>query len=107
LRDFGLEYHPQLIILQYYMNDFNDSLPRKSAINDYYVAFYNYIINRSILVLKTRQLREMISHTIFHDIRRKYFINTLNDNDPKNTMNYLTAKPDDNEVNAFNYLKLI
>jgi lysophospholipase L1-like esterase len=105
LKDIGLKYHPKFIILVFFNADFERCVPpKKPSIVNYYIALHNIIVNRSISYMRLRQLIDMFNYQLFHNIRRQYFRNTLNDQPLQDTRNYLNNRSD-NDVCAFTLIK--
>lgn len=89
------------------MNDFFDCLPKEVSIKNNFIAFKNIILNKSITYMKVRQLFSGFIYVLVHDIRRKYFINTLNDQEPRNVKKLLLENKINEEIEAFKLIKLI
>lgn len=107
LKDIGLKYNPQIIILQFYMNDFFDCLPKEVSMKNTFIALKNIILNKSISYIKLRQLWDGFTYILVHDIRRKYFGNTLDDQEPRNVKKFLLTNKINEEIEAFKLINLI
>jgi lysophospholipase L1-like esterase len=111
LEEDGLAYRPELIVLQFYMNDFSISSPHPDpgAIrwSDRLTAVKNRLVYKSALYLRAQQLLLGASYLLFHDARRRYFPQTLNPNQPRSQSAYLEAHPDDAALPTFTALAAI
>ena len=57
--------------------------------------------------MRLRQIFDGLTYWFFHNARRNYFIESLNDEDPRNAKKYLVSLPEDKDIKAFEYLKRI
>lgn len=107
LRDFGMKYKPQLILLQFYVNDLLDSdrasTPKSQSADwgGWITALRNRLLSRSLLYLKLRQAFDRALFLLVHDARRRHFPTTLNGADLANGREYLLQRPNDADVPAF------
>jgi len=115
LKEIGLKFKPDQIILQLYMNDFYNSSNNikktdstnnlRTAVNTL-VALKNMVINQSALFRRLRQIVQRTNYICFHNFRRKYFINTLNDREPQSINNlFMQFKIED--IISFQHIKEI
>jgi lysophospholipase L1-like esterase len=107
----GLEYRPEVIVLQFYMNDFSISSPHPRFgdvhWSDRLAALKNRLVYKSALYLRAQQLLLGASYLLFHDVRRRHFPRTLNAAQPKFQSAYLAAHPDDATLPTFTALAAI
>jgi lysophospholipase L1-like esterase len=107
LEKIGLDYRPNLVILNFYMNDYFDALRGEVTTVNRLVAIKNILLNKSMTYMRLRQIFDGLTYWLFHNMRRNYFIESLNDEEPKNIKKYLISHPNDKDVRAFEYLKRI
>ena len=111
LEEDGLEYRPEVIVLQFYMNDFSISSPHPRfgdvQWSDRLAALKNRLVYKSALYLRAQQLLLGASYLLFHDARRRYFPRTLNADQPRFQSAYLAAHPDDATLPTFTALAAI
>ena len=113
LKKIGLGLQPELIILQLYMNDFqemknqNNNVPTttqptiRPSISQRFFILKELIFSKSAFLRRVRQICQMFSHRMFHDFRRTHFINTLNDKEPKERMELFISNPQDQDIDGF------
>jgi len=113
LEKIGLGLRPELIILQLYMNDFqemkkqNNNTPSitppliRLSLSQRFFILKELIFSKSAFLRRVRQICQMVTHRMFHDFRRTHFINTLNDAEPKERMELFTSHPQDQEIDGF------
>ncbi|ETR66380.1 MAG: hypothetical protein OMM_05679 [Candidatus Magnetoglobus multicellularis str. Araruama] len=109
LKDIGLKFKPDQIILQLYMNDFykkSSSEPenKTETITNKFIALKNMIVNQSALFRRIRQLIQIISYNLFHDLRRIHFPDTLNDSEPQSICN-LFKQFQNEDIESFQYIQ--
>jgi lysophospholipase L1-like esterase len=99
LEEDGLKYHPRVVVLEFFMNDFSISsaIPRPSDVSwpDRLAALKNRLLYKSALFLRAQQLVLGGSYLLFHDARRNHFPQSLNTGEPAGEVAKLTAHPDD------------
>jgi lysophospholipase L1-like esterase len=108
LREDGLAYRPDLIVLQFYMNDFSLSSPNpqvaRPGFKDRLTAIKNRVVYKSALYLRAQQAALGLSYLLLHDARRRYFPASLNADQPLADAAYLAGRPDDGAVPTFQTL---
>jgi len=110
LKNIGLKFKPDQIILQLYMNDFyrrntnNKPMNMIETITNNLIALKNMVINQSAFFRRFRQLGQKINFILFHDIRRKYFTDTLNDSEPQ-AISKLFMQYQLGEIESFQYIQ--
>ncbi|HEV3459564.1 MAG TPA: SGNH/GDSL hydrolase family protein [Thermoanaerobaculia bacterium] len=111
LEEDGLGYRPDVILLQFYMNDFSISSPHPRAAagswGDRLLAAKNRLLYKSALYLRAQQLLLGASYLLLHDARRRYFPQTLNADEPRAQTAYLAAHPGDASLPTFTALGAI
>jgi lysophospholipase L1-like esterase len=108
----GLGYRPELVILQFYMNDFAISgkggvAPPPPSLLARLDAIKNRFVYRSALYRRLHQAGTGLSFLLLHDLRRNRFPESLNDGEPAEKIAYLAATPDDGAVAAFRVVREI
>jgi lysophospholipase L1-like esterase len=110
LKRTGLKFRPELIVLQLYMNDFRprvqSSPSRTQVLRQRLYVFKEQVMSRIALLRRGRQAVQMLSYELFHDLRRKYFVDTLNDADPKGKAKMFSRLPDE-DIDGFNDVEQI
>ena len=115
LRTDGLKHRPELVILEFYMNDFSipsagskgaPAPPPPSLLNRL-AALKNRIVYKSALYRRLYQAGTGLTFVLFHDLRRNRYPGTLNDDEPRNKSAFLAATPDDGAVAAFRLIREI
>lgn len=115
LREDGLKHRPDLVVVQFYMNDFSIPSPGDGGATpaipptvwQKLMALKNRLVYRSALYLRLQQAGQRASFALLHDVRRERFPESLNDDEPRNKTEFLAAHPDDREVAAFRVLSEI
>jgi len=114
LREDGLPLRPEVVILQFYMNDFSIAPPPKPgaaapppSLGQRLTALKNRLLFRSALYRRLYQTGTGLSFALFHDLRRRRFPETLNDAEPRGQSARLRATPDDADVAAFREVRAI
>jgi lysophospholipase L1-like esterase len=111
LREDGLRHRPDLLVLQFYMNDFSLSSPKVDVppptVSDRLLGLKNRLVSSSVLYLRAQQAAIGLSYRLFHDLRRRRFPETLNADEPRLQRAYLAAHPDDATVPTFAALAAI
>lgn len=107
----GLRLRPELVLVQFYMNDLATpagppGAPPPPAFGDRLIALKNRLLYRSALYRRLHQAALGMTYVLFHDLRRR-FPGTLNDAEPRGDLAYLAAHPDDETVPAFRALRRI
>lgn len=114
LREDGLPLQPEVVILQFYMNDF--SIPRRPgpgaaapppSLGQRLTALKNRLLYSSALYRRLHQAGAGLAYALFHDLRRRRFPETLNDAEPRTKSELLRATPDDEDVAAFREIRKI
>lgn len=112
LKKIGLKLQPELILLQLYMNDFqinknnrncNAEQPKlvRLSLSQRFFVLKELMFSNLAFLLRVRQTCQMFSHRMFHDIRRVYFPNTLNDKEPKERMEVFISCKEDQNIDGF------
>jgi len=110
LKRTGLKFRPELIVLQLYMNDFQprvESAPsRMEVLRQHLFVLKEHVVLRIALLRRGRQAIQMLSYNLFHDLRRKYFVYTLNDTDLRRKADMFRLLTDE-DINGFNDVEQI
>jgi hypothetical protein len=61
-------------------------------------------VSSSALLRRIRQLKDMVVYHSLHDLRRKYFLDSLNDFEPRITLGRLTGVPSMDEIGGVDAL---
>jgi lysophospholipase L1-like esterase len=105
LREDGLKYRPGLVVVQFYMNDFATpgaaAPPAPPSVSDRLTAVKNRFVYKSALYRRLNEAVGRLGYVCFHDLRRRHFPETLNDNEPRGDRERLLANPDDRSIAAF------
>jgi lysophospholipase L1-like esterase len=114
LREDGLPHHPDRIVLQFYMNDLTIAPPRRPGApsppagwRDRLTAAKNRFVYKSAVYLRVQQAALGLSYLLLHDARRRYFPDSLNADEPRSDVSYLTKNPDDRTLPTFQALAAI
>jgi lysophospholipase L1-like esterase len=113
LREDGLALRPELVIVQFYMNDFSiaqpsaGSPPAPPTLGQRLTALKNRVLYSSALYRRLHQAGAGLAFLLVHDVRRRHFPETLNDAEPRGQSAMLRATPDDADVAAFRALREI
>ncbi len=115
LREDGLKHRPELVVVQFYMNDLSVPAPGDGAATpaappsvwQRLMALKNRVVYHSALYLRLQQAGQRAAFVLLHDVRRERFPETLNDAEPRNKTEFLAAHPDDRAVAAFRVLSEI
>lgn len=105
----GLRYRPELVIVQFYMNDFAISSLKAGPAGTFFdrlAAVRNRLLYRSALWRRVHQAATGLTFALAHDVRRLRFPETLNDAEPRGKRAYLATTPDE-RVEAFAALRQI
>ncbi len=110
LKEDGLKHRPELVLLQFYMNDFaipapGGLVPPPPSLLTRLSALKNRLVFKSALYRRLHQAGTGLSFALFHDVRRNRWAHTLNDGEPRGKTAYLAAKPDDGAVAAFRSIR--
>jgi len=112
LKEDGLPLKPELVIVQFVMNDF--SIPASGggpapppSFGDRLTAVKNRLVYRSALYRRLHQAGTGLAYLAAHDARRRWFADTLNDSQPREQLAMLKATPDDGRIAAFRALAAI
>ena len=106
-REDAARLRPVLVVTQFYMNDFEQlsveprSTPPRPGLGARLVAAKNLYLNRSALFRRGRQGILRANYLLLHDLRRRRFPDTLNDDEPHRQLAYLNERPDDAAIPAF------
>jgi lysophospholipase L1-like esterase len=103
----GLADRPQVIVLQFYMNDFSSAARTPHPVQDAanrIAALKNQLVYKSALYRRIHQAVTGLTFSLFHDLRRNRFPGTLNDAEPQDKRAYLAATPDE-AIEAFQALR--
>lgn len=114
LREDGLPLRPELVILQFYMNDFSIAPPPAPgapqpapALGQRLTSLKNRLLFSSALYRRLHQASMGLTYVLFHDLRRRRYPGTLNDAEPRGQSAMLRATPDDAGVAAFREIRQI
>jgi lysophospholipase L1-like esterase len=113
LREDGLALKPEVVILQFYMNDFSIAPPPKPgappppSLGQRLTALKNRLLFSSALYRRLYQAGTGLSFALFHDLRRRHFPESLNDAEPRGESALLRATPDDADLAAFGEIRAI
>jgi lysophospholipase L1-like esterase len=113
----GLALRPELVLVQFYMNDFitpadppNPAAPANRVPappwSDRLAALKNRLLYSSALYRRINQVVSGLDFLLVHDLRRRYPA-TLNHMEPHGDLAFLQAHPDDETVGAFRALRRI
>lgn len=114
----GAKYRPEIVVLQFYLNDFSirmkakaNAAPRAGAtappappaptLGQRLIAVKNRVLFGSALYRRLNQLVAGASYRLFHDLRRERYPDTLNRDEIRADAAYLAEHPDDAAVPAF------
>jgi len=101
LRDIGLPLEPDLIVVQIYMNDFylgqegSKTKEGPEPLSRRLRAAYRVLLDRSALYRRLRQARDGAIYALVHDLRREYFLDTINAAEAQNKLALLESHPDE------------
>lgn len=108
----GVTLRPELVVVQFYMNDF--SIPVSSGgpepppgLGQRLTAVKNRLLYSSALYRRLHQAAAGLAYLAAHDARRRWFPETLNKAEPVSKLALLAATPDDGQVAAFRVLRRI
>lgn len=112
LQEDGLKLRPELVILQFYMNDFSvpatgGSKPEPPGLLTRLAALKNRLVYKSALYRRVYQAGTGLTFHLLHDVRRRRFPESLNTDEPRHKSAYLAATPDDGAVAAFREIREI
>ena len=112
LKEDGLKHRPELVLVQFYMNDFaipapGGLAPPPSSLLDRLAALKNRLVYKSALYRRLHQAGTGLTFVLIHDVRRNRWAHTLNDGEPRGKTAYLAATPDDGAVAAFRSIREI
>lgn len=112
LQEDGLKLRPELVLLQFYMNDFSiaatgGSRPDPPGLLDRLAALRNLVLSKSALYRRLYQGGTALTFHLFHDLRRRRFPERLNADEPRQKSAYLRSLPDDGAVAAFREIREI
>jgi len=106
----GLKFRPELIVLQLYMNDFQprvQSAPsRIEVLWQRLFVLKEQLVFRIALLRRGRQALQMLTYNLVHDQRRKHFVNTLNDDEPRRKAE-MFRQLSDKEIEGFSEVEQI
>jgi lysophospholipase L1-like esterase len=108
----GVKLRPELVVVQFYMNDF--SIPQSAGgpepppgLGARLTAVKNRLLYSSALYRRLHQAAAGLAYLAAHDARRKWFPETLNKAEPVDKLALLQSTPDDEKVAAFRVLRRI
>lgn len=112
LKEDGLKHRPELVLLQFYMNDFaipapGGLTPPPPSLLDRLSALKNRLVYKSALYRRLHQAGTGLTFALLHDVRRNRWADTLNDAEPRGKTAYLAETPDDGAVAAFQSIREI
>ena len=114
LREDGLALRPEVVILQFYMNDFSipppavpGTPPAPPSLGQRLTALKNRVLYSSALYRRLHQAGAGLAYLVLHDLRRHRFPETLNDAEPRSQSAMLRNTPDDEDVAAFREIRRI
>jgi lysophospholipase L1-like esterase len=108
LREEGLRYHPALVVLEFYLNDFfieSHTQPPAPTLGQRLTAARNAVLNRSALYRRLQQWTLGLSYLALHDVRRTRWPDSLNADEPRSKLAYLADHPNDATVTAFSFIR--
>jgi lysophospholipase L1-like esterase len=112
LKEDGLALRPELVVVQFLMNDF--SIPASAGgsappppLGDRLTAVKNRLVYRSALYRRLHQAGTGLAYLAVHDARRRWFTGTLNDTQPREQLAMLKRTPKDESIAAFRALAAI
>ena len=103
LRDYGLKFKPDIVVLQLYMNDLETGDPPPGPVAR---ALLEQVMIRSALLRRLRQAKGWFEYQLAHDYRRSH-PGLLNDTEPLNRLAFLEQHADSESLSSFRYLKQI
>jgi lysophospholipase L1-like esterase len=114
----GLKHRPEIVLVQFYMNDLiappENAAAGRSAVKappptflQRLAAARNVLLYRSALYRRAHQAVTGLTFRLAHDLRRRRFPETLNDTEPRGDLAFLARTPDDEAVGAFRALRRI
>ncbi|HEX6902218.1 MAG TPA: SGNH/GDSL hydrolase family protein [Thermoanaerobaculia bacterium] len=112
LEEDGLKRRPELVLLQFYMNDFSIPAgaggppPPPPSLGQRLTALKNRLLFQSAFYRRLHQAGTGLTFHLFHDLRRSRFPETLNAAEPRDKLAYLKATPDD-RIAAFRKIREI
>lgn len=112
LKRIGLKLQPKLILLQIYMNDFQMNKNKQScnieqpnlvkvSLSQRFFILKEMVFSSSAFLQRVRQACQILTHRMLHDVRRKYFVNTLNYNEPKERKELFISCQEDRNIDGF------
>ena len=111
LAEDGLALRPQVILLQFYMNDLSlapqDPDAQPASWSDRVRALRNRLLYGSALYLRVQQSALRAGYFLLHDPRRRFSPETLKSDEPRADVAYLAAHPDDGSIPTFAALAAI
>jgi lysophospholipase L1-like esterase len=112
LQEDGLKLRPELVLLEFYMNDFTiaaagGSRPDPPGLMDRLAGLRNLVLSRSALYRRLHQGGTALTFHLFHGVRRRRFPERLNADEPRQKSAYLQSLPDDGGVAAFREIREI
>lgn len=107
LRQEGAPARPDLVVVQFYLNDFHTPAPtvslRHASFAQRLRAGRNRLLSASIAYLRLQQLVQRTAYGLFHDARRRE-PERLNAAEAQQVVDLLASRPEDGEIDAFHYL---
>ncbi|HXU45880.1 MAG TPA: SGNH/GDSL hydrolase family protein [Thermoanaerobaculia bacterium] len=115
LREDGLRYAPEAVILQFYLNDLgtpprairNGPPPPPPGLAARLISLKNRFLYDSALYRRLNQLASGLSFRLFHGLRRHRWPESLNADEPRGDLANLAAHPDDAAIPAFQAIREI
>lgn len=118
----GAKYRPEIVVLQFYLNDFSIRMKAKAAPGaganappeapvptwgERLTAIKNRVLFGSALYRRINQLVAGASYRLLHDLRRERYPETLNRDEIRADAAYLAGHPDDAAVPTFDAIARI
>ena len=118
----GAKYRPEIVVLQFYLNDFSIRMKSKAAPGaganappeapvptwgERLTAIKNRVLFGSALYRRINQLVAGASYRLLHDLRRERYPETLNRDEIRADAAYLAGHPDDAAVPTFDAIARI
>ena len=114
LEEDGLRLRPELVLVQFYMNDFSipppaapGAPPPRPGLGDRLTAVKNRVLYSSALYRRLNQIVEGAAYLLAHGARRRWFPETLSSVEARGERAMLEAHPDDGRIAAFQALRQI
>ena len=102
-----------MVVLQMYMNDFTEQARHEGSkektsktnqgitVSQALFVIKEQIITRSAVLMRVRQLSNMVAYRLAHDFRRRHFAGSVNAAEPEAKLALLNRLVDDESISAF------